>query len=297
MSRIEDLEAFIAIVENGSLTAAAATLQRSLQSVSRSLAALEQEIGIELLQRTTRGSSASTAGLDFYQRLKPAVVAINEAKIAAARGVTDPAGELRIGAPVLFGPSYLVPIIAQFMAQHPRVRVHLELSDAFADLTADKLDLAVRIGDLPDSGLRARRLGTLRRVVFASPDYLARHGIPEHPSDLALHSCIVRTVDSRPGLWRFNIDGKLHSVIVQGAFRSNTMSALYAAVTAGLGLGYSPLWQIKELVDAGKVRLVLEAFEPTPVPIHVLWQDSASVPAKVRVFVDFLVSRLRLGEL
>lgn len=297
MSRIEDFEAFIAIVESGSLTAAAATLQRSLQSVSRSLAALEQHVGVELLQRTTRGSSASATGLEFYQRLKPAIVAINEAKIAAARGIAEPTGELRISAPVHFGPDYLVPIIAEFMTQYPHVSVDLELSDAFVDLSAEQIDLAVRIGDLPDSGLRARRLGALRRVVFASPSYLERHGVPEHPSELARHRCVVRTVDSRPGLWRFRVDGKPHSVTVQGTFRSNTMSALYAAVTAGLGLGYSPLWQIKDLVDTGKVCVVLEALEPTPVPIHILWRDSASVPAKVRVFVDFLVSRLRLSEL
>jgi DNA-binding transcriptional LysR family regulator len=297
MSRIEDFEAFIAIVENGSLTAAATSLQRSLQSVSRSLAALEEDVGIELLQRTTRGSSASEAGLDFYQRVKPAIAGINEAKLAAARGITEPAGELRISAPVLFGPSYLVPIIADFMSQYPQLRVDLDLSDGFVDLTAEKLDLAVRIGDLPDSNLRARRLGTLRRVVFASPGYLEHQGIPEHPSDLARHCCVIRTLDSRPGLWRFNVDGKPHSVVVHGTFRSNTMSAIYAAVTAGMGLGYSPLWQIKDLVDTGQVRIVLEAFEPTPVPIHVLWQDSASIPAKVRVFIDFLVSRLRLGGL
>jgi DNA-binding transcriptional LysR family regulator len=297
MSRIEDFEAFIAIVENGSLTAAATSLQRSLQSVSRSLAALEEDVGIELLQRTTRGSSASEAGLNFYERVKSAIAEINDAKLAAARGIAEPAGELRISAPVLFGPSYLVPVITNFMAQYPQVRVDLELSDSFVDLAAEKFDLAVRIGDLPDSSLRARRLGTLRRVVFAAPSYLARHGVPESPSDLARHSCIVRTVDSRPGLWRFTVDGKPHSVIVRGAFRSNTMSAIYAAVTHGLGLGYSPLWQIKELVDTGKVRIVLEAFEPTPVPIHVLWQDSASVPAKVRSFIDLLVSGLRLDGL
>ncbi|WP_129649447.1 LysR family transcriptional regulator [Peristeroidobacter agariperforans] len=297
MSRIEDFEAFIAIVENGSLTAAAASLRRSLQSVSRSLAALEQDVGIELLQRTTRGSSASEAGLEFYERVKPAIVSVNEAKLAATRGIAEPAGKLRISAPVLFGPSYLVPIIAEFMLQYPQVRVDLELSDAFVDLAAEQLDLAVRIGDLPDSSLRARRLGSLRRVVFAAPSYLDRHGVPEHPSDLSRHSCLVRTVDSRPGLWRFHVDDKPHSVIVHGAFRSNAMSAIYAAVMNGLGLGYSPLWQIKDLVDTGKVRLVLEAFEPTAVPIHVLWQDSASMPAKVRAFVDFLVSRLRLGGL
>jgi DNA-binding transcriptional LysR family regulator len=297
MSRIEDFEAFIAIVENGSLTAAAASLQRSLQSISRSLAALEQDVGIELLQRTTRGSAASAAGLDFYERVKPAIVGIKEAKIAAARGITAPAGDLRIGAPVLFGPRHLVPIIAEFMSEYPQVRVDLELSDAFVDLAADKLDVVVRIGDLPDSSLRARRLGTLRRVVFAAPSYLERHGIPEHPADLTRHCCVIRTLHARPGLWRFNVDGKPYSAVVQGAFRSNTMSAIYSAVASGLGLGYSPLWQIKDLVDTGKVQLVLEAFEPTPVPVHILWQDSASLPAKIRVFVDFLVARLQLSGL
>ncbi|MDX8493794.1 LysR family transcriptional regulator [Mesorhizobium sp. VK22B] len=297
MSRIDDFEAFIAIVEHGSLTAAARRTNRSLQSISRSLATLEEAVGVELVHRTTRRSAPSEAGAAFFRRIKPAIDEINEATLKAANQRSEPSGVLRVGAPVLFGPDFLVPVIAGYMRTHPRVEVDLRLSDEFADLGAEALDLAVRIGDLPDSSLRAKRLGALRRVVFGAPSYFAERGRPSHPFELGKHSCIVRTVDERPGEWMFQIDGKPRTVKVAGAFRSNLMTPIYAAAIHGLGLGYSPLWQIKHLVDDGRVELVLTEFEPVPVPIHALWQEGRSSSAKVRAFLDMLASRLDLRNL
>ncbi|MEZ2126541.1 MULTISPECIES: LysR family transcriptional regulator [unclassified Sinorhizobium] len=297
MSRLEDLETFLAVVEYGSLTEAARRLDRSLQAVSRSLATLEQDVGVQLVHRTTRQCTASEAGSAFYRRVKPAVAEILEAKLEANHRRSEPSGILRIGAPVLFGPDFLVPIIAEYMSVHPKVHVDLQLSDAFSDLAAEGLDLVVRIADLPDSGLQGKRLGALRRVVFGAPSYFARHGRPMHPFDLRRHSCIVRTVDHRPGQWSFQIGGKPRTVTVNGSFRANTMAAIYSAVSQGLGLGYSPLWQIKNLVATGAVEPVVEEFEPSPVPIHALWQENRLPPAKVRTFVDLLASRLKLADL
>ncbi|TGQ64525.1 LysR family transcriptional regulator [Mesorhizobium sp. M00.F.Ca.ET.186.01.1.1] len=297
MSRIDDFEAFMAVVEQGSLTAAAHRLNRSLQSISRSLAALEESVGVELVHRTTRRSIPSEAGAAFFQRIKPAVDEINEARLQAANQRLEPSGILRLSAPVLFGPDFVVPIIADYMRAYPQVEVDLQLSDGFVDLSAEGLDLAIRIGNLPDSSLRAKRLGALRRVVFGAPSYFQRRGRPTHPFELSQHDCIVRTVDERSGGWMFQIEGKPRAVKVAGTFRSNLMISIYAAAAQGLGLGYSPLWQIRHLVDDGRVELVLTEFEPLPVPIHALWPEGRSSSAKVRVFLDMLASRLELKNL
>ncbi|MGH6760830.1 MAG: LysR family transcriptional regulator [Phyllobacterium sp.] len=297
MNRIEDLEAFIAVAEYGSLTEASRRLARSLQAVSRSLSALEADIGIELVHRTTRRSTLSEAGLAFFARVKPALAEINEAKLEAVDRRSDPSGVLRVGAPVLFGPDYMIPIIAGFMRDYPRIEVELQLTDSFSDLAAERLDLVIRIADLPDSGLQGKRLGALRRVVFGAPTYFDQHGRPDHPMDLKQHSCMIRTIDQRSSHWKFQVAGKPLTVPVRGAFRTNTMTAVYSAVRSGLGLGYSPLWQIKQLVETGEVQIVLENFEPKPVPIHALWQENKLPPAKVRMFVDYLAKRLRLDDL
>lgn len=297
MSRLEDLEAFIHIAETGSLTKAARLLNRSLQAVSRSLAALEQDVGVQLVHRSTRHCALSEAGETFFLRVKPAVAEIGEARLEVADRRMAPSGLLRVGAPILFGPDFLVPVIAQYMQAYPQVEVDLQLTDSFTDLSSAGLDLVVRIADLPDSGLQGRRLGTLRRVVFGARSYFEQHGRPSHPSALRQHACIVRTVDQHPGQWVFQIDGKRRAVGVRGPFRTNTMAAIYRAVSAGLGIGYSPLWQIKHLLDAGQVETILEDFEPKPVPIHALWQENRLPPAKVRAFVDHLVERLRLDQL
>ena len=296
MSRLEDLEAFIHIAETGSLTKAARRLDRSLQAVSRSLAALEEDVGVQLVHRTTRHSSLSEAGEAFFRRVKPAMEEISEARLEVADRRAAPSGILRVGAPVLFGPDFLVPIIAEYMRAYPQVEVDLQLTDSFVDLAAAGLDLVVRIGDLPDSGLQGRRLGALRRVVFGAPSYFEEHGSPSHPSELRQHACIVRTVDQRAGQWAFEIDGKRRSVGVRGPFRTNTMAAIYSAVSAGLGIGYSPLWQIRHLLDAGQVEVILEEFESKPVPIHALWQEHRLPPAKVRAFVDYLAAGLKLNR-
>ncbi|MEP7456184.1 LysR family transcriptional regulator [Phyllobacterium sp. SB3] len=294
MTRIVDLKSFVAVAEYGSLTQAARALKRPLQAVSRSLAALEAEVGIELIHRTTRQSTLSEAGRIFFLQIKPALSEIESAKSEAMDRRSAPSGTLRIGAPVLFGPDYLVPVIAGFMRENPQIEVELQLTDAFSDLADDRLDLVLRIADLPDSGLQGKRLGELRRVVFGSPAYFAQHGRPAHPSELKGHSCIVRTINDRSGQWKFRAEGKPLTVSVRGAFRTNTMTGVYSAVRSGIGLGYSPLWQIKRLVENDEVQIVLERFEPDPVPIHALWQENKFPPAKVRAFVDYLARQLRL---
>jgi DNA-binding transcriptional LysR family regulator len=178
MDRIDNFRAFVAVVERGSLTGAAQQVGRSLQSVSRSLAAVEHEVGIELVRRTTRRSSPTETGLAFYRRLRGALDEIEAAKTEASNRRSEPSGLLRLTAAPAFAPFYLMPAMAAFLEKHPQVRVDLELSDRYVDLVAEGFDLAIRVGEMPDSTLKGRRLADLRRVIFASPAYFAKHGRP-----------------------------------------------------------------------------------------------------------------------
>ena len=293
MNRIEDLGAFAAIAEKGSLTAAARHLGRSLQSVSRSLAAVECEVGVELIRRTTRRSSPTDAGAAFYHRLSGALAEIEAATSEASNRGAEPAGRLRIAGSTAFAPLYIVPAVRAFLEAHPKVEIELDLSDGFVDLIGEGFDLAIRIGELPDSSLKARRLANSRRVVFSSPGYFAEYDRPLRPQDLVRHQCIVRTAARDGNAWPFRVDGRLKSIKVAGRFRTSGALAANAAAAQGLGIANAPLWQVRTLVDGGDVELVLCGFEPPPVAIHAVWPATRVLAAKTQLFVEFLAARLK----
>jgi DNA-binding transcriptional LysR family regulator len=288
---LDDYEAFIAIVNHGSLTAAAKGLGCSLQTISRSLALLERELGTPLLLRTTRRSQVTAAGQAFHRRITTAMAEIDLAREEAARHGEIVSGSLRIAASILFAPSYIVPAAASFMQRWPGVEIEFALSDQFADLVADRIDVAVRIGDPPPSALRRRGLARLRRVMFATPAYLERRGRPASPSDLAEHQCVVRTIGPEQDAWPLTLEGNVTWTRVRGAFAANDASACNAAVAEGLGIGLAPYWQIKPLLDAGRVELVLTNFEPPPVPVSAVWLPVPHLPARTRLFIDLLAAR------
>jgi DNA-binding transcriptional LysR family regulator len=293
MNRIEDFQAFAAIVEKGSLTAAARQLGRSLQSVSRSLAGLEREVGVELVRRTTRRSSPTDAGVAFHRRLSAALAEIEAAKLETANRRVEAPGLLRIAGSSAFAPLYIVPALPAFLNAHPRVEVELDLSNGYVDLIGEGFDLAIRIGELQDSSLTARRLADARRVVFAAPSYFAKHGRPQRPDDLRDHECIVRTAARDGNAWPFKVDGRLKTVKVAGRFRSSGASAANEAAVQGLGIANAPLWQVRALVERGDVELGLTRFEPPPLPIHALWPATKVLPAKTQLFVEFLAGRMK----
>ena len=298
MNRLDDLETFVAIIECGSLTAAARRMGRPVQSVSRSLSALETSVGAELIRRTTRQLSPTEAGTAFYRRVHPAVATINEAKLEAGSKVIEASGLLRVGAPTFFAPPYIVPVAAKFMGLYPKIELDLRVSGRFADLVEERLDLAIRIGELRDADLKARRLGSLRRVFFASPAYLAQRGRPGHPRELADHECVVRSEGSAQVRWPYRDAGVAKEVQVTGRFRSdNSAFIMRAAALAGLGVGLAPLWQIHEFVDDGHLELILADFEPPPVPIHAVWHGGKLMPAKTRLFIDMLAEHLKTARL
>jgi DNA-binding transcriptional LysR family regulator len=297
LSRISDLQAFVAVVEKASLTSAAHQLGRSLQSVSRSLAVVEQDAGVELIRRTTRRSSPTEAGLAYYQRLKTALEDIEEAKLQVSDRRLEPSGLLRISGPTGFAALHLVPATAAFLNIHPKIEVEVSTYDRYVDLVEDNLDLAVHIGPLPDSAAKARRLVDLRRVFFAAPGYFAKHGRPKHPQDLSKHQCIVRTARVGADIWPFTVDGKVRTIKVSGRFRANGASVINEAAAQGLGIAIAPLWQVRPLVDRGLVEVTLARFAPPPIPVHATWSGTRVLPAKTRMFSDFLSPRLKAARL
>lgn len=297
MSRISDLQAFVAVVEKASLTSAAHQLGRSLQSVSRSLAAIEQDVGVELVRRTTRRSNPTEAGLAYYQRLKTALEDIEEAKLEVSDRRLEPSGLLRISGPTGFAALHLVPATAAFLKIHPKLEVEVSTYDRYVDLVEDNLDLAIHIGPLPDSMAKARRLADLRRVFFAAPGYFAEYGRPKHPQDLSKHQCIVRTARVGADIWPFTVDGKVRTIKVSGRFRANGAGVINEAAIQGLGIAIAPLWQVRPMVDRGLVEVTLARFAPPPIPVHATWSATRVLPAKTRMFIDFLSRRLKAARL
>jgi DNA-binding transcriptional LysR family regulator len=295
---MEEIEAFLAVIETGSQTAAARRLGRSVQAVNRSLLALERGVGVELIRRTTRKSFATEAGLAFYRRVKPAFAEISEARLEAANQRAEPSGLLRVTAPLLFGSTFVAPALADFIARYPRIKADLQGSDRPIDVVGGGFDLAIRIRDLPDSSLKARRLGELRTVVYAAPGYLDRHGRPRHPDDLVRHQCILRgTSEGETEAWRFQVRSRIRNVRVGGCFRTDNVAAAHAAACHGLGIGYGPFWQIAELFDRGALEILLEEFEAPRIPIQAVFPPSGMPPAKTRLFADLLAERLKRERL
>ena len=293
MERLDDLEAFVAVVEKGSQAAASRHLRRPLQSLNRSLMALERAVGVELIKRTTRRSEPTEAGRLFYERVKPAIAEIIQARNEAANIRGDVSGPLKVGAPVLFASSYVAPIVGRFLKLYPKVEVELKAFDEQVDLLADGIDIAVRIGESIDESLTARRLHALRVVTCGAPSYFAQYGQPKHPDELENHHCILRAGTEVADKWPFRIDGRPHTVRVSGRFRSNSAATIRAVASEGIGLARLPLWQIRDLLDHGALAIVLPEFETEGMPIQLVWPPSRAPLERMRRFVDFLANGLK----
>ena len=283
MTELNDYEVFVTIVDAGSLTAAARAHGRSLQSVSRLLARLEEELGTQLVRRTTRSLQATPAGAAFAERLRPALADIGAARAEVRSDALHVAGTLRVAAPALLGASHLAPMLARFMQRWPELQVELVVGDRHADLLKEKIDLAVRVGELSDSSLRARPLARLRRVFFASPEWLQRHGQPATPDQLARLPCVIRTIGPERGQWPYQVDGTARRVRVAGAFRANDAATCNEAVAQGLGAGMAALWQVRRLLDEGRVQLMLQAFEPPQQGVQAVWHGTQTAGARLLV--------------
>jgi DNA-binding transcriptional LysR family regulator len=283
---------FVRVAELGSLSAAGRDLKLSQPAVSQKVSALEQHLGVRLVNRTTRQLALTEAGRTYYSRAKPVLAAVDEAAELVAGAGCQLTGHLRIHAPTGFGQMHLADIAIAFQLTHPGLTIELMLDDRYVDLNEQAVDLAIRFGTLRSSGLIARRLGTLRRILVAAPAYLAQHGTPDTPDELSTHRQVrfswAATNDTMP---LTGPAGPLQ-VVVQTSFLANNTFVLTKALVAGLGLGGAQLPQIRDELAAGKLMQIMPAYQYAPLDVHVVFPTSHFVPAKVRAFTDHLRSAL-----
>jgi len=283
----------IAVVDAGSLSAAARVLDMPLATVSRKVAELETHLKTRLLHRSTRQLSLTEAGISYVAACRRILEEIGEAERAATGEYASPKGELLVTAPVAFGRLHVVPVVAEFLAQYPEIGVNLMLTDRVVHLMDEHADAAIRIGELPDSRLMATRVGTVRRVICASPAYLKAHGVPARPQDLARHACITFEVLASMRAWVFGSGKAELSVPVQSRLTVNTAEAAIAAATLGVGLIRVLSYQVADAVREEALRVVLEEFESAPLPVSLVHAGQAPLPLKLRAFLDFVTPRLR----
>jgi DNA-binding transcriptional LysR family regulator len=293
MDKLRAMATFVRIVDRGSLTAAAESLRTSLPSVVRTLAALEAALDVRLLNRTTRRIALTDEGREYHARCQRVLAEVDEAEAALSARRAVPRGRLRVTAPVMFGRMHVAPVITEFVGKHVAVRAELILLDRVVDLVEEGIDVGVRIGRLPDSSLVALPIGETRRVVCASPAYLRRAGTPASPADLAAHRCVSFGGLAPGNEWTFASSGKATRVAVTPTLASNQIDPALDACVGGAGLGQFLSYQVRALLETGKLKRVLMGFEPAPLPIHMIYPSARLLSSNVRALVDWAVPRLR----
>jgi DNA-binding transcriptional LysR family regulator len=296
MLQLEALRVFVAVAEAGGFAAAARKLRLSPPAVTRGIAALEEHLGARLLHRTTRSVRLTEAGERFLADGRRILAALTEAE-ATARGVhAEPQGELAVTAPALFGRQHVAPLLLDFLARYPKVTARAFFVDRIVHLMDEGYDVALRIGALPDSSLTAKRVGSVRRVVVASPSYLAEHGIPRTPEALSSHRAIAFSgANGAPGTWAFRSPAGGARVVghPQMQLQVNAGDVAIGAAVAGHGLTRALSYQVREHIASGRLVPVLEDFDSGPIPVQLVYPEGRKAAAKVSTFVDFAVERLR----
>ena len=296
MDRIDAMTAFVATVDEGTLAGASRRLGRSPAAVTRAVAALERRTGTRLLYRTTRAVRLTEAGERYIASCRRILVDLQEAELLAAGERSAPRGMLTVTAPLLFGRLYVRGLLDSYLDAYPLVQARLLLLDRVVNLIDEGMDAAVRIGHLPDSGLIAVKTGEVRLVVCASPAYLRQRSAPREPADLVSHDCISFSAATQPDAWSFAsspASRSLKAVRVRPRLTVTEAEAAVSSAVAGHGLTRVLSYQAERELHRGRLKLVLERFEPPPLPVHVIYPEARLSAAKTRAFVDFVVPRLR----
>lgn len=293
MDIVEEIRAFVATAQTGSFTAAAEQLGVSNRLTSKYVASLEDRLGTRLLQRTTRQVGLTPAGEDLLSRAPKLLDEFDTMVADLADDANGYSGLIRISAPMTFGETYVAGMLTRFRARNPNLTFDLRLSDRYADLAADGIDVALRIGRSDNLTLKSRKLGTLRSLVAASPAYLAEHGTPKHPKDLHDHICIIDTNRKHPRSWEFQMGEQALMVPVQGNFRVNSASTAVALAKAGQGIVYAPRFAMSEALASGALIPVLQDHCGAGGPVSAVYLEGRTLPRKVRALIDFAVQDIR----
>jgi DNA-binding transcriptional LysR family regulator len=283
----------VAVVEAGSLSAAARRLGMPLATVSRRISELEGHLKTRLVSRSTRQMTLTDAGRSYVEACKRIIEQVEDAERTATGEYSAPKGHLTITAPVVFGRLHLLPVALEFLTAYPDIDLRLVLSDRVLNLLEDNIDLAVRIGNLPDSSLIATRIGSTRQVVCASPAYFAARGRPDRPDDVGGHDCIAFESLASPRAWSFTIGKSERAVPVHARLTVTTAEAAIDAAVAGLGMTRVLSYMIESARRAGELEIVLDGFEPAPWPVNLVYLEKGLVPLKLRAFLDWATPRLK----
>ncbi|MBF8756782.1 LysR family transcriptional regulator [Pseudomonas guariconensis] len=293
MDQIHLMKVFVAVGELESFAAAARRLAISPAAVTRAVTALEEQLGVKLLLRTTRSVRLTEAGGRYLEDTRHILASIVEANEAAAGINAAPKGDLAVTAPILFGKKFVMPCIVRYLQQYPEVDVSAYFLDRVVNLVEEGMDVAVRIGQLPDSGLKALRVGQMRRLLCASPEYLARHGMPRHPSELHRHQIIAAGALSPRTDWRFGAIDDPTLVRMKPRLTVTSNDAAIAAASAGLGIARLLSYQVADELADGRLQVILAEYEEASWPIHILHRESKYGSTKVRTFIDMMAEHLR----
>ena len=281
---------FVKVVEEGSFSKAGPHLGITQSTASRNIAALEEKLGTQLIRRSTRRLNLTEAGEIYYKRARQIIADIDDAHVAVGRLNDEPGGVLRITTAASFGRRHIAPLLGDFHARYPAVKVGLSLNDSIEDVIGAGFDLAIRFGALDDSSLIAKRLATCRSIVCAHPDYLETAGIPTRPTDLEAHNCLTFRVMPGHNIWHFEQNGRPHSVSVSGSLFSDNSDALLSAAVSGLGIVLLPSWMVSEDIERGTLVPILSEYDlmPRTTPMHAVFASNRHMAPKLRVFLDYL---------
>lgn len=293
MDRLQAMAAFVAVVEEGGFAAAARALRVSAPVVTRAVGELEERLGTRLLTRTTRVVRVTEAGARYAGDCRRLLAGIAEADEAAGGSHGVPRGQLTVTAPVLFGSLFVMPIVARYVERHAEVTIACWFVDRLVNLVEEGADVAVRVGELPDSSLQATRVGRVRRVLCASPEYLARVGTPTSPQELVQHTIVSASGISPTHEWPFVDGGRAVTVKLAPRITTTTNDSAVAAALAGVGMTRLLSYQVAQEIEAGRLHLVLADHEPPPLPVHVVHREGRYASPKVRAFIDLACEALR----
>jgi DNA-binding transcriptional LysR family regulator len=292
MDALQAYTAFVRSFEAGSFSAVAREMGISQSAVSKQIATLESGIGVQLFARTTRKLQPTHEALQLYDPVRQLLDAVDSLKTAAGKRATA-SGTLRITAPNAYGRLKICPRLPVFLEQFPLVKMDMLLTDQVVDLVEEGFELGIRIGTLAPSSLMARPIGIVDQVLVASPEYLAAHKVPEFPSDLAAHTCVLYGKSARWARWAFESDTGRHTVEVDGAIRCSDHQAMFELVCAHQGIALVPDWIVGDAIKAGRVQWLLQDFYPIPLPVHVVYPQTRFLSQRARSFIDFLVAEQR----
>jgi len=292
MDTLIAMRSFVRVVETGSFSAVAKEEDTTQATISKRVAALEAELGARLLVRGSRVHQLTETGQSYYERVVNILSEIEEAESEARSLTAAPTGKLRVTVPTMFGSLYIAPVISEFLATYPEIHLDLKFSEKMVDLVEEGIDVAIRLGDLKDSSMIARRLGKDDLILVASPGYLAQHPAPQHPSELNAHNCLVYSLAARGTVWSFSGQPGDTAVHVNGNFQCDTGCGLMEMLLANAGIAFMPTWLVSPYIESGKLVHILKEYYRT-YPINAVYPQNRYIPLKTKCFLDYMEKTIK----